>query len=226
VLIEIQNKDSLAIHHDVAEAVDQMLRGYIPSTEVRERALDGGLTIRQPQKPAMVSLQGRQEQTERREGSKGKKQKMLRIYPYALSRERLERAIHGMGSPAVITNDLDEADVLLTLKSHAKRQSHKLREARGRNVEVRVVRSNTLTQMENFLRETFGSSAAGGSEDLAMQEVEDGVMEALENRRPVELSPQPKHIRRMQHIYIERSGMQSESKGQEPMRRIIIYPHR
>jgi predicted RNA-binding protein Jag len=59
-----------------------------------------------------------------------------------------------------------------------------------------------------------------------MQEVEDGVMEALENRRPVELSPQPKHIRRMQHIYIERSGMQSESKGQEPMRRIIIYPQR
>jgi nucleoside-triphosphatase THEP1 len=225
-LIEIQNKDSLAIHHDVAEAVDQMLRGFIPSTEVRERALDGALTIRQPQKAAVASQHARQDQTERRERSKGKKQKLLRIYPYALSRERLERAIHGMGSPAVITNDLDEADVLLTLKSHAKRQSHKLREARGRNVEVRVVRSNTLTQMENFLRETFGSPAAGGSEDLAMQEVEDGVMEALENRRPVELSPQPKHIRRMQHIYIERSGMQSESKGQEPMRRIIIYPHR
>jgi stage III sporulation protein SpoIIIAA len=231
VLIEIQNKDSLTIHHDVAEAVDLMLRGFIPSTEVRERALDGGLTIRQPKQPESkkaveASLHGREEQPARGERPRGRKQKLLRIYPYALSRERLERAIHGLGSPAVITNDLDEADVLLTLKSHAKRQSHKLREARGRNVEVRVVRSNTLTQMENFLRETFGSSSPGSSEDLAMQEVEDGVMEALENRRPVELSPQPKHIRRMQHIYIERSGMQSESKGQEPMRRIIIYPQR
>jgi stage III sporulation protein SpoIIIAA len=226
VLIEIQSKDSLAIHHDVAEAVDLMLRGFIPSTEIRERALDGEVTIRQPRKPEFKSTEksrqpARQAQSEQ---SKRKKKKVLRIYPYALSRERLERAIHDLGVPAAITTDLDEADVMLTLKSHAKRQSQRLREARGRNVEVHVVRSNTLTQMENILREMFGASIAGTSEELAMQEVEDGVMEALENRRPVELSPQPKHIRRMQHLYIERSGMQSESKGQEPMRRIIIYP--
>jgi hypothetical protein len=37
VLIEIQDKDRLAIHRDVAEAVDLMLRGFLPSTEVRER---------------------------------------------------------------------------------------------------------------------------------------------------------------------------------------------
>jgi stage III sporulation protein SpoIIIAA len=231
VLIEIQHKDSLAIHHDVAEAVDLMLRGFIPGTEVRERALDGEVTIHKPREyeskgAAAAPLSPRREQPAAGDRPKRKKQKALRIYPYALSRERLERAIHDLGVPAIITNDLDEADVLLTLKSHAKRQSHRLREARGRDVEVRVVRSNTLTQMENFLRETFGASFAGGGEDPAMQEVEDGVIEAIENRRPVELSPQPKHIRRMQHLYIERSGMQSESKGQEPMRRVIIYPQR
>jgi hypothetical protein len=124
-----------------------------------------------------------------------------------------------------VTNDLAEADVLLTLKSHAKRQSQKLREARGHDVEVHALRSNTLTQMENFLRETFGAAARAVNEDGAMQEAEDAVIEAVERRRPVELSPQPRHIRRMQHIYIERSGLQSESKGQEPMRRIVIYPH-
>jgi predicted RNA-binding protein Jag len=136
----------------------------------------------------------------------------------------LERAIEELGVPVKVTNDLSEADVLLTLKSHAKRQSQKLREARGRNVEVHVIRSNTLTQMENFLREAFGASTRPLSEDAAMQEVEDAVIEAVEQRRPVELSPQPRHVRRMQHLYIERSGLQSESKGQEPMRRIVIYP--
>ena len=79
--------------------------------------------------------------------------------------------------------------------------------------------------MENFLRETFGAAMRAGNEDAAMQEVEDAVIEAVERRRPVELSPQPRHIRRMQHLYIERSGLQSESKGQDPMRRIVIYPH-
>ena len=79
-------------------------------------------------------------------------------------------------------------------------------------------------KLEPILRETFGASTRLLSEDAGMQEVEDAVIEVVEQRRPVELSPQPRHVRRMQHLYIERSGLQSESKGQEPMRRIVIYP--
>jgi stage III sporulation protein SpoIIIAA/predicted RNA-binding protein Jag len=232
VLIELQSKDRLAIHSDVAEAVDQMLRGYLPKTEVRERSAGGEVTITQADKSeagATVPIPGQERgptaRRKREQPGQGKRQKKLRIYPYALSRERLERAIEELRVPAAVTSDIDEADIVLTLKSHAKRQSQKLREARGRNVEVRVLRANTLTQMENFLREAFGATAPAANEDAAMQEVEDAVIEVVERRRPVELSPQPRHIRRMQHLYIERSGLQSESKGQEPMRRIIIYPH-
>ena len=228
VLIEIQDKDRLAIHQDVAEAVDQMLRGFLPSTEIRERRAGGQVAITQPLAVESAGLS-----PERREAAVGKrgqeprprKGKILRIYPYAISRERLERAIAVLGVPVAVTNDLAEADILLTLKSHAKRQSQKLREARGHDVEVFALRSNTLTQMEIFLRDKFGGAARTGNEDTAMQEVEDAVIEAVEQRRPMELSPQPRHIRRMQHLYIERSGLQSESKGQEPMRRIVIYPH-
>jgi predicted RNA-binding protein Jag len=137
----------------------------------------------------------------------------------------LERAIEDLGVSASVTNDLDDADILLTLKSHAKRQSQKLREARGLNVEVHVVRANTLTQMENFLRDLLGGRGYGVGEEAAMQEVEDAVIDSVEQNRPVELAPQPNHIRRMQHLYVERSGLQSESKGQEPLRRVVIYPH-
>ena len=94
-----------------------------------------------------------------------------------------------------MTNDLNDADVLLTLKSHAKRQSQKLREARGRSVEVHVIRSNTLTQMENFLREALGVTRYE-NEESGMQEVEDAVIEALEHNRPVELAPQSRYVRR------------------------------
>ena len=228
VLIEIQDKDRLAIHRDVAEAVDVMLRGFLPSTEVRERRSGGEVRISKPSAPErpQVSAARRDGAHRMREPeTRPRKGKTLRIYPYAVSRERLERAIAELEVPVAVTNDLAEADVLLTLKSHAKRQSQKLREARGQEVEIYALRSNTLTQMENFLRERFGAVTRAGNEDAAMQEVEDGVIEVVERRRPVELSPQPRHIRRMQHIYIERSGLQSESKGQDPMRRIVIYPH-
>jgi hypothetical protein len=227
VLIEIQDKDRLAIHRDVAEAVDLMLRGLLPGTEIRERGAGGEVAITQPLNTEGASASfGRDGALSKREpDTRTRKGKVLRIYPYAISRERLEHAIADLGVSATVTMDIAEADVLLTLKSHAKRQSQKLREARGHNVEVHTLRSNTLTQMENFLREALGVVARGGNEDTAMQEVEDAVIEVVERRRPVELSPQPRHIRRMQHIYIERSGLQSESKGQDPMRRIVIYPY-
>jgi stage III sporulation protein SpoIIIAA len=227
VLVEIQNKDRLAIYHDVGEAVDHMLRGYLPSVEMRERAADGAVSITGP-KPGRVDqpaypLNKERAEPRRSGASSPASKRILRIYPFALSRDRLERAIEALRVPASITTDIEEADVVLTLKSHAKRQSQKLREARGRNVEVQVIRSNTVTQMENFLRQAF-SIGSSGSEELAMQEVEEAAIEVVESRRPVELSPQPRHIRRMQHIYIERSGLQSDSKGQEPLRRVIVYP--
>ena len=50
--------------------------------------------------------------------------------------------------------------------------------------------------MENFLSEIYGAARPAADEDAAMQEVEDAVLEAMEHRRPVELAPQPKHIRR------------------------------
>jgi stage III sporulation protein SpoIIIAA len=233
VLIEIQNKDLLAIHRDVADAVDQMLRGYIPPTEVRERKEAGEVTIREfapAQRKTVQSSVGRQPLSARSDGGRGagvedSKRKVLRIFPYAVSRERLERAIHDLRVPALITGDLNDADLLVTLKSHAKRQSQKLREARAENVEIHVIRANTLKQMESFLREIFGGEAHLHGEDSALQEVEDAVMEVMDQRRPFELSPQPRHIRRMQHLYVERSGLVSESKGHEPARRVVIYPN-
>jgi stage III sporulation protein SpoIIIAA len=239
VLIEIQHKDALAIHKDVLKAVDQMLRGYIPLTELRERSADGEFTISEPERPAGKNpeLLERGERLSHKlerngnafqrqaNGNNGSKKKALRIFPYALSRERLARAIEELGVSATIARDIDEADIMLTLKAHAKRQSQKLREARGHDVEIHVIRSNTLTQMENFLRAAFGVVNAAEDETSAMLEVEDAVLEAIENRKVVELSAQPSNIRRKQHLYVERSGLSSKSKGQEPLRHIVIYPH-
>src|ERR687883_943980 len=52
ILIEIQHKDLLVIHRDVADAVDTMLRGYLPRTEVRERQDSGDFTITEPERAA------------------------------------------------------------------------------------------------------------------------------------------------------------------------------
>lgn len=216
VLIEIQDKDRLIVHRDVAEAVDRMLRGYAPRTEVRERRTAGEVVVTHPEPSPTIAAEKKGAQPRRRQ---------LLIFPYGVSRERLARAIESLDAPAQITSDPKEADIVLTLKSHARRLAHRLHQELGRQIEVRALRSNTLKQMENFLREFFGIRlTTSGDQEAARREVEEAVVEVLETRRPVELSPQPKHIRRMQHLYAERSGLISESRGREPERRVVIYP--
>ncbi|MEW6129884.1 MAG: R3H domain-containing nucleic acid-binding protein [Acidobacteriota bacterium] len=230
VLIELKTKDNLSIHQDVTLAVDQMLRGYIPQIENRDRDEDGNFIVSKPEsnksrkRESANGIYNSPLYQRHTENNGNGHKKAIRIFPYAISRERLKRAIDELGVAAMIVDNVKEADIILTLKSHAKRQSPKLREAHGQDIEVHVLRSNTITQMENFLRAIGGGSENTANEEIAMQEVEEAVLEAVENRRMVTLAPQPRHIRKKQHLYIERSGLISKSKGQDPMRHIVVYP--
>jgi len=152
-------------------------------------------------------------------------QRQTRIFPFAVSRSKLERAIRDLGVPARLVGQIGEADVVLTVKAQERRQPQRIRDAQSRGVRLEVVRSNTVKQMESFLRQEFGLADFPEEHEGALREVEDGVDAVLENGRPVELSPQEAYIRRLQHEYIERAGLTSESKGREPYRRIVIYPN-
>jgi stage III sporulation protein SpoIIIAA len=52
VLIELQTRDSLAVHRDVSAAVDALLRGYPMEPEVRTRDADGEIHIKRAAAPA------------------------------------------------------------------------------------------------------------------------------------------------------------------------------
>src|SRR6185369_15540946 len=53
VLIEIQDKDRLAVHDDVAEVVDRFLRDVPPRPELRTRTAEGGVEIRKSERQEM-----------------------------------------------------------------------------------------------------------------------------------------------------------------------------
>jgi hypothetical protein len=225
VVIEIQDKDRLAVHHDVAAVVDRYLRGVTPRPEGRVRTEGGEVQISAP--PVAAPLGWAPEgpfapvapESEERPGHR-----IVRIYPYAVSRNRLERAIREMHVPAYIVDSSDEADMVLTLKSQERRQPMRLRDAATRGVPVHILRSNTITQIEQFLREIFDVSDEGTENEAALTEVEKGIEQVLESARAVELEPQNSYIRRLQHQLIQRYGLVSESKGDEPFRRVVIYP--
>lgn len=225
VVVEIQDKNTLAIHDNVGDVIDQMLRGATPLAEIRHRDADGNVEVVQAAGPtAVLSPAGRN--GNRRHSLPIPPDQRLdeaRIFPYAVSRNRLERAIQDLGVKARIVRNWDEADLILTLKGHEKRDSKRLREKAAQNVPVCVIKSNTVTQMENFLRQHFNAPPEENAEE-ALREAEEGIQQVLSNAiRTVELSPQSAPIRRLQHQLAENYKLRSRSKGVEPRRRVLIY---
>ena len=206
VLIEIHERDRLAVHHDVAEVVDRLLRGAPPRPEMRVRT-DSGVRIETPPEelerarpargqghpraahPLEASSQApraavtfedvepEEEPVVRRGRARddGRPRPLVRVLPFALSRARVERAIREMGVPARLVERADEADVVLTLKSHVRRQPGRLRQAVDRGLRLEVVRSNTLRQIEDFFRREFGRDQFAEVRVVALREVEDAV---------------------------------------------------
>ncbi len=220
VVIEIQEQDRLAVHHNVARVVDRFLRGDMPRAEIRTRTPEGEVRI---------SANGEAAPSPGMPGdghvpAVPPPQRIIRIYPYAVSRNRLERAIRELQVPAHIANTLSEADLLLTLKSQEKRQPKRLREAGSRGVRMHVIKSNTVSQIEAVLRGIFRVDDRHHPDEVALREAEDAISEVMASAQPVELSPQNSYVRRLQHQFIQRYGLSSESKGTDPFRRVVIYP--
>jgi len=213
LVIEIQARDRFAIHDDVAAVVDATLRGYPRAPEVRVRSESGEIEIVRPDREhEALAVPAR-------------RRKILRIYPYAVSEERLERAIRSTAAPATIARSVKDADLILTLRTYAKRQPPKLREALARDLPVHMLRSNSAAHIESFLF-GLGGDQNGGRDEAGAAEAEAAVRTVLAQGEAVELSPQPPGTRRQQHEIAERYGLSSESRGREPYRRVVLYPAR
>ncbi|MFY9821731.1 MAG: R3H domain-containing nucleic acid-binding protein [Thermoanaerobaculia bacterium] len=231
VLIEIQDQERLAVHRDVAEVVDRFLRDIPARPELRTRTAGGGVEIRQAERPEKSRPEKGSERSGEDEAHTALRPQLargrtVRIFPYAVSKDKLERALRKLRVPAYLVDDLDDADVVVTIKAQERRQPRRLRDAQARGIPFYVVRSNTIVQMESFLRATFGAGDSPSLDEAVVSEVEEAVDEVLELGRPVELSPQNNHLRRLQHELVERFGLSSESKGQEPYRRVVVFPER
>jgi nucleoside-triphosphatase THEP1 len=231
VLIEIQDRDRLAIHQNVGEVVDALLRGYTPQPEVRQRTASGGIDIVQEADPAAVAVIETQPRTQQREDEMlfgpngeavGEHDKPLMIFPYGVSRNKIERAIQNLRVNASIARKWDDADVVVTLKTLERKESERLKSIAAENVPIYSIKTNTTTQIQSALKDVFNLPALD-VEEIAMREAEEAVYQVLLDSRAVELTPQTSYVRRQQHLLAERYRLQSRSTGLEPNRRVRIY---
>jgi stage III sporulation protein SpoIIIAA len=146
----------------------------------------------------------------------------LRILPQGISRKRLEQAVRDLQLPVQIARDVDDADVVMTLRNEYKQKTPMLREAEDRSLPIYVLKSNTVPQMQSSLTSIF--SLEIDPREAALRETEEAIGAVLNGSDPVELSPQNAYIRRLQHQMAERANLVSRSRGREPYRRVRLYP--
>jgi nucleoside-triphosphatase THEP1 len=230
VLIEIQERHRLAVHHEVADAVDALLRGRAMPAEIRIRDESGQVHIEKPQISPRVTLLTKPARARREMPAEPSSRvqaaplRALKLFPYGLSQERLEQAAKGLQLPVRVVNDVSQADAVLTLKNYYRKRPPIVADAERRGVPVYVLRSNTIAQMEGILEDLFGVD--GGQPDpveQAIRETEAGIDQVRQGAHSVELSPQSAFVRRRQHELIRQANLFSRSLGKEPKRRVRIY---
>ena len=146
----------------------------------------------------------------------------LRVLPQGVSRKRLEQAIRELQLPVIIARDVDDADVVMTIRSEYKQKTPMVREAEERAMPIYVLKTNTIPQMQASLTSIFALEI--DPSDAALRETEEAIGVVLDRAEAVELSPQNAYIRRLQHQMAERANLVSRSRGREPYRRVRLYP--
>ncbi|MBI2980090.1 MAG: single-stranded DNA-binding protein, partial [Chloroflexi bacterium] len=222
IVVEIQDRDKVAIHPDVAQAVDATLRGQLPSTEIRWLDETGEVRIEKIAPVATAKKTAKERPPAKESGTH-------RLYLFGVNRGRFEEMIKDAHPNVEIVENLDNASLFVTSKHHYRRKPQKVKEAEAANLPVYVLRSNTPIQIGQFLRaihpsdSTINQQNGLNSFQAALSEAQEAV-NLINNGQPeVELSPQSAYIRRLQHLIAERNTLLSKSSGKEPRRRVRIY---
>ncbi len=152
----------------------------------------------------------------------GRGQRAMTVFPFGVSRKRLEQAVRELGVPVTVARDLEESDAVVTLRNYYKRKPGALRDAESHGVPIYVLKTNTMLQMENMLASLFDLEA--DPSEAALRETSEAIGLVAASGRPMELSPQNAYIRRLQHQMAERNNLMSRSRGAEPNRRVELLP--
>ncbi len=247
VLVEIQNRDRFAVHADILNSVDALLRGFPLLPEIRTRDIEGHIQIERAAPPVPARLDARETRAPRRgrqpaplpapeerfptsapprfEPVRGARPS-VKIYPYGVARNRLLQAVKRMGVPAIIVKESAEADALVTLRTYYRDREQPIVDAEHRGLPIYVLRASTAGQMEQFLGELFNirSEQASSSDiDGVKQQTQQAIQAVLNGERWVDLPPGPSLVRRLEHEMARQAELVSHSYGKEPRRHVRIF---
>ncbi|MBO6088452.1 single-stranded DNA-binding protein [bacterium] len=247
VVIEILDRNTLAVYKDTAEAVDYILRGWPIRPEIRkvDKNYDIPTETEHKEEPKIADIPQEINKLEQKITSEHNteslkfsfsRQKYVdevkgfkKIYLYAVSRTIVEKVIERLDLKAEITRSIEDADIVIAHKNFAKGGAKVLSTANDYRLQIFYVKTNSMAQIQKVLKEALdivetSETLFGYYDDTerALDEAKAGINKILAGAEHVELSPQNTHIRKLQHELVEQHNMTSKSVGEGNNRHLKI----
>ncbi|MBR2386199.1 hypothetical protein IKA92_02745 [bacterium] len=234
IVIEIIDRNTLAVYKDTSEAVDYILRGWPITPEIRKVSEEitqkaPAQTVGPPQEePKNSSLSFSFNRNEYIKQNK----KHKKIYIYAVSRSIVDKIIERLDIYAEVVRNIEDADFVIAHKNFAKGGNKILSTANEYRLPIFFVRTNSMSQIQKVLKDALGLTQGDMEErpvvnylddtELALNEAKAAVAKIFEGADSIELEVQNQQIRKLQHEFIESYGLKSTSVGEEGNRRVKI----
>ena len=150
----------------------------------------------------------------------------VHVYSHGVARNRLNEAAERLGVPVVVVNNLEEADLLMTLRPYYRERQKVIVEAEEKGIPIYVLRSNTTAQIEYTLASMLKMEVKEQASNW--EDVEEETISAIRSVLSgevswIDLSPADRSIRRIQQEMVEQANLVCQPFGKEPRRRLRIY---
>lgn len=234
IVIEIIDRNTLAVYKNTAEAVDYILRGWPIRPEVRK------VDQTYQSKPTLVeeinNLDDKVNMANQSLKFSFSRQQYVdevkpfkKIYIYAVSRTVIDKVIERLELQAEITRNIEDADIVIAHKAFAKGGTKILSIANDYRLPIYYVRSNSMAQVQKVVKEALHITETADTlqgyydeAERALDEAKNAIQKIMDGEQDVELQPQNQQIRKLQHELVEQHNLASESIGEGPARRLKI----
>ena len=242
IVIEIIDRNTLAVYRNTSEAVDYILRGWPIRPELRKVDKDysknlAGDAINKQEEVAIPVAQQVQKPEDNQMNFSFSRQKyceqnkpLRKLYLYAVSRTIVEKIIERLDFNVEITRNVDDADIVLAHKNFAKGGAKVLNTAKEYRAQIFYVKTNSMAQIQKVLKDALDIRPYDNPDDTgycdeseaALDEAKNAIKQVQDGASCVELSPQNTQIRKLQHELVEQYGMQSTSIGEGENRHLRV----
>nr|YP_009315576.1 Hypothetical protein ycf45 [Liagora brachyclada]SCW24234.1 Hypothetical protein ycf45 [Liagora brachyclada] len=163
--------------------------------------------------------------------------KHLLIYPYGLNFQEIDTVISMLKLPLLLCREIGRADVILALRSNLKLNSKLRQIARSKRITIYTIHTSTVPQITralkkmleinsvSFIRWSEFCSGKTVEETQALNEAKWAIEKiVIAKKQPVELLSCLANARKIQHELVRFYNLRARSLGEEPYRRLRIYP--